>query len=355
MDAVRFAVIGAGWRARFFIRAAQKLPERFALTGVLCRSQARAEEVARECGVRAVWTMEQLLEDRPSFVVSCVRKADMTKTVAGLLRAGVPALSETPLATELPALLNLYEVYRQTGTPLGLAEQYPLFPSHSARAALVRRGVVGDAVSCALSTAHDYHAVALLRAYLGEARGPVRIAARKMETPVAITGSRAGYQCDGGMGKETRVFASFAYADGRLGLYDFSGVQYHSAIRSRHVRVLGTRGELFDDDVAFVGADGRPMQERLLARRDLLTGTIASIDACGARVYENPFRADVAMDEDEIAVAATLAGMAKTACSGAPLYPVRWAFEDAYLAILLAEAAETGEERVSRPMPWDEA
>ena len=353
MERIRFALVGTGWRALFFVRAAKLLPEAFELTGVLCRTEERAQAFAREHGVRAVFTMEALLADAPEFVVSCVSKSGMRETVETLLRAGMPALSETPLATQTDALCALYRVWRQTGTPLGLAEQYPLFPWHQARRALIERGLLGDVVSCALSTAHDYHAIGLLRHYMGEENGEVVIRARETVTPIAITGSRAGY-CEGSaMGEERRGFAQFDYADGRLGLYDFSGTQYHSAIRSRHVRVMGTRGEIFDDEVRFLLPDGRPAHGRLDVQRDLITGTIRAIGFEGERVYENPFRADVPMDEDEIAVAATLAGMGRYVREGEEVYPARFAFRDAYLACLLTQAAQEGGARTTQKRPWD--
>ena len=44
MERIRFAVVGTGWRSLFYVRIAKWLPERFELTGVLCRTKERAEE-----------------------------------------------------------------------------------------------------------------------------------------------------------------------------------------------------------------------------------------------------------------------------------------------------------------------
>ena len=40
--------------------------------------------------------------------------------------------------------------------------------------------------------------------------------------------------------------ALFEFASGKTALYDFSGEQYRSFIRSRHVTVRGQKGELTD-------------------------------------------------------------------------------------------------------------
>lgn len=167
-----------------------------------------------------------------------------------------------------------------------------------------------------------------------------------------VTGGRAGFVTDGQMGEEIRTFAEFAYADGKRGYYDFSGTQYHSAIRTSHIRVLGTRGELFDDTVRYVDAQNRPQQARLEPVCDRLSGTIRAVAWQGERVYENPFPADSAMSEDDIAVCDVLARMGRDVLrGGGRLYPD--AFRDAYLSCLLARAARKGTCVRAEAMPWD--
>lgn len=38
---------------------------------------------------------------------------------------------------------------------------------------------------------------------------------------------------------------------------------------------------------------------------------------------------------------------------GGTVYPLRWAFRDAYMACLLERAAQSGEEAIAREMAWD--
>lgn len=350
MDKVRFAVAGTGWRSLFYVRIAKWLPEQFELTGVLCRTKDRARKYAGEHGVKTFYTLDALLETQPEFVVSCVSKAGMTEMAMELLTRGMPVLSETPYAVDVAALQQLYGVQRATGTLLDLAEQYFLYPTHQARSAVIAGGVLGDVTSCWLSMMHDYHGVSILRQYLGEAAGEVIISARKTKSPIVVTGDRSGYLTDGAMGEEIRTFAQFDFADGRLGLYDFSGTQYHSAIRSNHVRILGTRGEIMDNTVRFLTADNRPMQEELVIHRDLMTGTIASIDFAGSRVFANPFRTDVPMNEDEIAVAQTLLRMGGAVRGGKRHYPLAFGMTDSLFAILMHEAADQGKTITSQPL-----
>lgn len=353
MKKIRYAVIGTGWRAMFFIRAAKNLPERFEVTGVLTRTQERAQAFEREHGVRAFTQMDELLATEPEFVVSCVTKAAMEETTIALMERGMNVLSETPLATDVEGLLRIYDVWRRTGVTLQLAEQYFLYPSHAARAEIVRRGVIGQAHSCALSLIHDYHALSMMRVYLGNPQARATIRAMGDERSIVVTGDRSGVCTQGAIGYEHRVFAQVAYDDGKLGLYDFSGTQYHSEIRSNHLRILGDRGEIFDDEVRYVSQDHRPQRARLEYRRDVASGTIRAIDFDGTRVYENPFRWDVAMSEDDIAVSGVIEKMGEAVRGGALLYPMAQCFRDGYESWMLHEAERTGKAMQSETMPWE--
>lgn len=349
MEKTRFAVVGTGWRALFYVRIAKWLPELFELTGVLCRTPERALAFAQEHGVRTFDALDALLETKPDFVVSCVKRAGMADMIVKLLERGVHVLAETPYGNTEEELARVLEAQRRTGLVLDTAEQYFRYPTHAARGAVIARGLLGDVVSCRMNMVHEYHGISLLRHYLGAENGDVTIAARKTKTPIVKTGDRSGYLLDGEIDEETRMFAHFDYAGNRLGVYDFAGTQYHSAIRSSHVHILGTRGEIFDNTVRYLTPDNRPMQEDLAVHRDLATGTIASIDLAGECVYRNPFRTDVPMNEDEIAIAHTMLYMAGAIRGGERHYPLDYGMTDALFTILMNRAAETGSVISARP------
>ncbi len=353
MEKIRYAVVGTGWRALFFIRAAKNLPELFEVTGVLTRTKERAEQFEKEHGVKTFTDMDEMLKTKPEFVVSCVTRSAITGVTLELMERGVNVLSETPLANDEQSLLKVYETWKRKGVTLQLAEQYFLYPSHEARAALVRKGLLGEVSSCALSLIHEYHALSMMRVYLNADDAGAVIHAVGDTRDIVSTGDRSGVLTDGKVGFEHRVFARIAYANGKLGLYDFSGTQYHSEIRSNHLRILGDRGEIFDDEVRWVPEDNRPMRARLEYRKDVATGTVRAIDFNGERVYENTFRCDVAMSEDDIAVSCVIKGMGEAVREGKLFYPMKDCFRDGYYTWLLQEAERNGEAMQAKPMPWD--
>ena len=350
MGRIRFAVAGTGWRALFYVRAAKNLPELFELTGVLCRTAERAESFAGEYGVKTFTDLDALLETKPEFVVNCIYKAELADMSIRLMERGMPVLSETPLAVTPDKLAELREAQKRTGVLLEMAEQYFLYPSHMARSGIARSGYLGRVTYCYLSMMHDYHGISMLREYLGEERGKVAIRAHKTKTPILVTGGRGGYITDGDMGDEYRVLAQFVYEDGRVGMYDFAGTQYHSAIRSNHLRILGTHGEIADDEVRWIDENSRPHLDRLMMHTDGITGTIRAISFAGERVYVNPFRTNAAMTEDDIAVSAVIVRMGESVRGGAVHYP--HAFRDSYLSCVMTAAADEGADVSADAPAW---
>ncbi len=351
MKKIRYAVAGNGWRAMFFVRAAKNMPELFELTGVMCRSQQKAEAFAAAHGVKAVWSLDDLLADKPDFVVSCVTKSAISALTMELLSRGVPVLSETPLAVDVDTLEAMRALQRKSGAALSMAEQYFLYPGHQAKRALVEAGVLGQVHNVWMNMMHDYHGISMLRAYLGAESGPVTITARKLTTPIVYTGGREGYVAGGEIENEYRTIAMFDYGDGRVGLHDHAGSQYHSAIRTNHMRILGTRGEIFDDEVRYVREDGRPAKGRLVYDCDEITGTVRAITFDGKPVYTNPFRWDVPMTEDDIAVSTVLLRFAAEIAGGEKHYP--YCLRDSYLSIMLQKLANEGGSETVDALDWN--
>ena len=55
---IRFGIIGSGWRAMFYLRAAKALPEQFDLCMVLCRREEEARRIREQYDVPACCEVE---------------------------------------------------------------------------------------------------------------------------------------------------------------------------------------------------------------------------------------------------------------------------------------------------------
>ena len=78
MEPIRFAIAGNGYRALRYLRAARELPEWFTVTAMLCRTPERAQEIEARHGIKAVASLDALMETRPEFVLSCVSFSGMS-------------------------------------------------------------------------------------------------------------------------------------------------------------------------------------------------------------------------------------------------------------------------------------
>src|SRR3954469_15193021 len=101
----RYAVIGTGFRAEFFLRLATDLPQRFEVTSVYSRSEVKRAEIAQRFGVRAVVSVDDAATfGNPEFVLVAVPWPVAPEICASLAERGVAVLEETPPAPDLKAM-----------------------------------------------------------------------------------------------------------------------------------------------------------------------------------------------------------------------------------------------------------
>lgn len=366
MTQIRFAIVGSGWRSLFYWRVACAYPHLFHMTGMLCRTQEKADRMAREYGVPTVVSEQELEAGHPDFIVVAVNKASICAVSVHWLEKGFPVLCETPAAMTLEELRHLWRLRVEQGARLQVAEQYCLYPSFAAGIALVQRGYLKEPYSMDISAAHDYHAASLIRRYLGVGMEQAEIFGRKYRYPVEETDSRYGAVTDGTVKERERTRLTFAFAGGKTAFYDFDGVQYHSYIRSRHLRVQGQCGELDDAVLRYVDGEHRVHEETMAAERCGASGGIARILLGDQVLYENPFRKlgePVLASQDETAIGTLLLGMETYLRTGKEVYPLAEALQDAYFRILMDEVckrrdlgAAQGQEPAVRSavQPWNE-
>jgi predicted dehydrogenase len=344
VTSVRFALIGGGWRAAFYLRIATALSERFEATGLLTRDPGRRESFAQEFGVATPSTLDELLASKPDFVVVATPWATTPVLLRELSDRRIPILSETPPAPDLDGLRALAPLAR-TGR-IQVAEQYQFQPLHAARLSVARSGRLGRVSEARVSAAHGYHGVDLIRRLLDLDREPLTIRAHRFVSPIVAGPGRAGPSVEEQVVESEGVVA-FLDAGDRLGVYDFTDDQYFSWIRSRWVLVRGDRGEINDRSVRslldFQTAVGGDLVRHDAGHDGNLEGFhLKGITLGDAWMYRNPF-APARLSDDEIAVATCLSGMHAWLGGGPDVCSLADAAQDHYLGLLIGEAARTGE------------
>jgi predicted dehydrogenase len=354
VTAGRFALIGGGWRAEFYLRIAAALPDRFETTGLLTRDPGRRATFAREFGVATPGTLDELLASKPDFVVVSTPWQATPMLLRELTERKIPILSETPPAPDLDGLRALAPLAR-TGR-IQVAEQYQFQPLHAARLNVARSGRLGRVSDVRVSAAHGYHGVDLIRRLLGLDREPLTIRAHRFVSTIVDGPNRAGPPTEERV-VESGVVVAILDASDRLGVYDFTEDQYFSWIRSSWVVVRGERGEINDRTVRSL-VDYRTPGGGELVRHDAghdgnLEGFFHKGITLGDEwVYRNPF-IPARLSDDEIAIATCLSGMAAWLGGGPDVCSLADAAQDHYLGLLIAEAARTGQPVHAPGHVWD--
>jgi predicted dehydrogenase len=359
---IRVGIVGTGWRAEVFAQLALALPDEFELVGVVSRRLESAERAARSWGVTAYPTPGELVRaQRPGFVVSAVPWDANPDIVRELVGAGTAVLSETPPAPDIDGLRQLWAAVGAADR-VQVAEQYLALPGHAARRAVVAAGTIGTSTSVHVSSTHGYHAVAMMRGFLG-AQGervgsrPVTVSARTFTAPLVDPLNRSGWTDDDEPKPATTTLATIDFGDGRSGLYDFTDNQWHNQLRFRRILIRGSLGEISGDEVIRL-AEPRAVVQSTIRRYQV--GHDLNLDGHdtehlsfdGRVVYRNPFLGRRWMD-DEIAMASMLTGTAAWLRGDGPApYPLAEGCQDHLISLAIDESAATGQPVTTTVEPW---
>jgi predicted dehydrogenase len=289
----------------------------------------------------------------PDFVVTAVPWAVTPSLVEELVERRIRVLAETPPAPDLDGLRRLWHRVGATGL-VQIAEQYTRMPPHAARLALVRSGAIGDPTRADVSSTHQYHAISLIRTFLGVGRGPVEVRATRTTAPLADPLTRAGWNDPVEIKPATTTIATLQFGDG-LGVYDFTDNQWHNQLLMRRLLVRGTTGELRDDEVVRLVADRTIVRTPIVRRQtgyDLdLDGFDTDHITFGSDVlYRNPYQGQRWNDE-EIAIATLLEDTAAWVGGGPEPYPLADGIHDHRVALAIDEAVQGGTAQVIDE-PW---
>jgi predicted dehydrogenase len=350
-------VVGAGWRADFYARIAHALPEHFALVGIAARRVEAADLMGERYGVSAYPSPEALLAaQRPDVVVCSVKDDANAEVISRLVARGAHVLAETPPAPDLDGLRRLWADIGSSGR-VQIAEQYSLLPSHAARLAVVRSGVIGDISSVQVSSTHGCHAVSLMRAYLGiEGFEPTTVSSSAYALDLINTSTRAGWTGDAVPRPATNILSTIDFG-GRLGVYDFTDNQWHNRLRFRRVLVRGSAGELSDEDVVHY-VDEQTVLTSTIQRTQL--GYDLNLDGYdtellsfeGKVVHRNPYLGARLMDE-EVAIASLMDAAGAWATDGGPEpYPLARACQDQLVALAIQESLDRREPVTTSVEDW---
>lgn len=364
MNPIRFGIVGGGWRTLFYLQVARELPDRFQVTGMVVRDAAKGQTFEAKWGVKTYRTLDELLNaSEMRFMVVSVPRTVAPAIMRSVAERGIPVLTETPPAADLPDLIALYEDLTRLKAKVQVAEQYHLQPLHAARLAIARSGKLGTVTQAQVSAAHGYHGVSLIRKFLESGFEPVSIMARSFEAPLIAGPGRGGPPESEQLltSKQVIAFLDFGGKLGnklgnKLGIYDFTNDQYRSWIRTPRLLVRGERGEIQNTQVHYLKDFRTPITLDLVWQDAGEAGNLEGyyhkgVLAGSEWVYKNPYIPG-RLSDDEIAVASCLTGMDTYIAGGPDFYSLAEAAQDHYLSLLIEQALASSATVNSEQQPW---
>jgi len=352
---IPFAIIGAGWRAEFYLRVARACPDVLQVVGVMARSPEKVAGLVEEFGIAAYTDVEDMVKvASPTFVVTSVSWEANPGILRHLAHLKMPALSETPPAGPVEELRSLWRLVEE-GANIQVAEQYHLQPHHAARLALAHSGRLGRVTQAQVSAAHGYHGISLIRRFLGIGFADAEVSAYTFASPLIQGPGRDGPPLAEEVASSEQLVARFDFGS-QLGVFDFTGDQYFSPIRDQRLLVRGERGEIIDQTATYLQDYLTPIELEFRrqvagAEGNLEGHYLKGIQAGEEWIYRNPL-VPGRLTDDEIAVGHCLLKMAASVERGGRCYSLAEACQDRYLDTVMHEAASKSHPIQTEPQPW---
>lgn len=143
MRPIRTAVVGYGKVAHTHAEALQMLPES-EFVAVCGRNRERTRTFAERYGVAAYTSLEQMIQKaRVQVVLVCTPHPAHSEPVTIAAEAGVHALVEKPLASNLKDCDDMIAAARHSGVKLGVISQRRLYPPAQRVKAAIDDGRIG--------------------------------------------------------------------------------------------------------------------------------------------------------------------------------------------------------------------
>lgn len=346
-----YIIVGSGHRAEFYGRIARTYPDLFRAI-FLCRSEEKVAKMRMRTGIDATTSLETCESLGADFVVVAVNKTGIASVCEEWIRRGYPVVCETPVGATQEDLLRLWYLKEKEGAKITVCEQYHRYPLLAAGLDRIAEGRIGTPQSAYISLTQDYHAASLLQRALQTQGEGYRMRGENFRNSVVETDSRAEAITDGHSKERVRSVVHVTFSSGKMAVYDYSGLQSRSFIRSRHLVVRGDRGEWNDNMLCYVDERNLPVREFLMQE---IKERYRVLDTQWLRDLRKTWQSELFLDtrQDEFAMATMLYDMKDYLAGGEEVYPLAEALDDAYFWLMMQKAtANPWEEVVAEDVPW---
>ena len=311
MDKLNVAVVGAGRRASgSWLPAIDVMSDQLNLLAVCNTGASRGEEQAKKYGVNWYTDVRKMLDkEKPDFVAIIINPGQTHIVAKSVLERGISMITETPVASTVEDADMLIQLAEDKGARMEVAENLYRMPSERIKRQLILNGVFGKIWrGHNNSLTHNYHAVSLVRSYIGFDVPIKRVIGVQGENPVQPHEYRGRTA-----NSESSRHAIFFFENGALGFSHFTSLTFGSPLRGvNSTEFYGEKGMAVGDQL-FVLNDGQTRQPIDVKRvtcnvngMEVLDKFVADTDP--EIVWDNPFR-NYKMSDGMITIASELASI----------------------------------------------
>ena len=355
-DRVRFAIVGASARSEYLYgRLLTTLSDQVDLVAVWGRSEAGARSLGQKFRVPWFTDLERLIrEAAPQAAVVSVKAEANAEIGLRVIDLGLHALLETPIAQKLAEADRIIQRASERGVKVEVAEQYYRRPIEQLKLALLAAGTFGRVLVAENDfMGHAYHGVSLIRSYVGFDT-PIESASAFFQS-FAVAPHHAWIVKAVAQRREEWQHGVIRFADGRLGIFNWSSLAYDSSLRWwRSTSFFAERGMAIGDRLTVLSEDGRDPQRVEVERRFHNVGGMETLSELVAHTnpevsWLNPFRAYY-MDDEMIAAASAVTSLVRAIQEDiAPEYGPQQARLDQEVSLAMAESARQGGQPIGLP------
>lgn len=313
MDKLNVAVVGAGRRAAgSWLPTVDILSDQLNLMAVCNTGAPRGEEQAKKYGVNWYTNVEKMLDKEKLDLVAIIINPAQTHIVAkAVLERGVSMITETPVASAVEDADMLIGLAKEKGAKIEVAENLYRAPSERIKRELILNGVFGKVWrGHNNSQTHNYHAVSLVRSYIGFDIPIKRVIGVQGEFSVEPHEYRGR-----STNSERSRHAIFFFENGALGFSHFTSLTFGSPLRGvNSTEFYGEKGMAVGEQL-FVLKDKQVRQPINIKRvtcnvdgMEVLDKLVADTDP--EIIWDNPFK-NYKMSDGMITIASELASIIK--------------------------------------------
>lgn len=305
MEKLKVAMVGAGRRAAGgWLPVIDAFDDQLELVAVCNTGDPRGEEAASKYQTRWYTNLSQMLdEEDPDVVAIAVNPANTFDVAMPILERGISLATETPIAAKLDQADAMIAKAQETRAKLEVAENLYRVPRERLKRKMILEGVFGQVWRAQNDNrTHNYHAVSLIRSYIGFDVPIVSVIGVQGEFPVAQHLYR-GRPTD----RERSRHAILEFANGALGFHSFTSLSFGSPLRGRSSTFFyAERGMGWDDELILL--DGESKNRTLQIKRvtcEVDGQQVLDKMVAGEFEWDNPFTS-YKLSDGQISIASEL-------------------------------------------------